>query len=160
MVSIVTLGLGLYACADGDRVQDGDASQVEDTTVDPTDSGVRDCRSMLGEYPPDSIVFEGLVPVDVPYTSWSCLGFDSDTVAEEPPMLSSSANGEVTIKVEFQDDPTFEIKAETATDRVVLQQEIDDESVTVHLPEGTEVLWVRMCTNDGRCANYAVTLEQ
>lgn len=36
----------------------------------------------------------GLGPVDVPYTSWSCPGYDSDTFAEQLLALeTSSSNG-------------------------------------------------------------------
>lgn len=142
--SFWTLGLILSSCAVSDSVQGGD----------------RDCHEMLDEYPPETIVIEGLRPVEVPYTSWSCLGYDSDTFAEQFPMLSSTASGEMTIKVEFQNDPVFEIRAETETERVVLDGEIEGDSVTFRLPERTETLRVRMCTSDGRCANYEATVEQ
>jgi hypothetical protein len=128
--------------------------------TDPVQGQGRDCHEMLGVYPPETIVIEGLRPVDVPYTSWSCLGYDSDTFTAQLPTLPSAANGEVTIKVEFRDDPVFEIRAETERERIILDGEIDGESVTFRLPEATEILWVRLCTSDGRCANYQARVEQ
>jgi len=84
----------------------------------------------------------------------------SDTFTAQLPTLPSAANGEVTIKVEFRDDPVFEIRAETERERIILDGEIDGESVTFRLPEATEILWVRLCTSDWRCANYQARVEQ
>ena len=144
MAVMVALALALASCADSESVPGGDP----------------DCHEMLGKYPPETIVIEGLRPVDVPYTSWSCLGYDADTFKEQLPTLSSSANGEMTMTVAFRDDPIFEIRAETATERIALDGEVEGESVTFRLPEATERLWVRMCTSDGRCANYEAAVEQ
>jgi hypothetical protein len=133
------------------------------TGSEPVESGDRepqgDCVAMLGEYPPDTIVMEGVRPVDVPFTSWSCPGYDSDTFAEQLPTLTSAPTGEVTIEVEFRDDPVFEIRAQTKSEEISLDGEIEGESLTFRLPVATEHLWVRLCTSDGRCANYEADVE-
>ena len=121
--------------------------------------GVDNCVAMMGEYPPDTILVESVESVEVPYTSWSCPGYDSDTFEDELPVLRSAADAQVTVTVEFRDDPTFEIRAETATERVTLDAEVQDELLKVRLPDATESLWIRLCTGDGRCASYETRVE-
>ena len=114
---------------------------------------------MMGEYPPDTILVDGIESVEIPYTSWSCPGYDSDTFEDELPVLRGAADGHVMVRVELRDDPTFELRAETATEQLTLDAEVQDDALKVRLPDATESLWIRLCTGDGRCANYEATVE-
>lgn len=141
MALIAVVALGLAACSGGESVEDGGSKEPV-------------CMAESGEYPPETIVITGMEQVDVPYTSWSCPGYDSDRFADEFPFLKVGATGEVSIDGEFRDDPSVEIRARTPVDQVSVDGEIDGESLAFQLPAAAEHLWVRVCTKDGRCANY------
>ncbi|MGD2103319.1 MAG: hypothetical protein PVG83_13900 [Acidimicrobiia bacterium] len=117
------------------------------------------CAAAMGEYPPDTILMRGPQDLAVPHTSWSCPGFDSDTFAERLPTLVVAESREVRIEVEIRDDPVFDVRAFTESEQVSLESEGEGDSLTVRLPRKTQRLLVRLCTSDGRCANYEAEVE-
>lgn len=142
ILGIVVMAVAVVACVSADP-EDPSAA-----------SGTSACVEMAGVYPPGTVTLVGLERVEVPFTSWECAGYNQDTFEEDLPVFRVGRDHEVVVKVEMRDGAELDVRAVTAGDQVHLDAAVDGDAASVTLPEGTESVIVRMCTADGRCANY------
>lgn len=82
-------------------------------------------------------------------------------VVEETTMLMNARSvllvgpdRDMRVDVEIREGAALDIRAVTVDEEVHLDADSDEDGAFVSLPEGTESVFVRMCTADGRCANY------
>lgn len=112
------------------------------------------CVEMTGVYPPASVTLVGSERVEVPFTSRECTRYNQDSFEEDHPVLRPGLDGRMDVEVGIRDGTVLDIRASTVNDEVHLEVVREDKGASVSLPEGTRSVFIRMCTADGRCANY------
>jgi hypothetical protein len=118
------------------------------------------CAELKGVYPPESVTVVAVEAVEAPYTAWGCQGYDSGPLVEDIPDLPVGPTQEIRIEVAVKDGGELEVRALTPKGERRLDVDADGQSHTVApLPEESTGLFIRLCTNDGRCANYEVSLS-
>jgi hypothetical protein len=118
------------------------------------------CAELKGVYPPESVTVVAAEAVEAPFTAWGCQGYDSEGTVEGIPALLVGPAQEVRIEVPLEDGGQLEVRALTPTGERRLDVSADGDSHAVALlPEESTGLLIRLCTNDGRCANYEVNLS-
>jgi hypothetical protein len=113
------------------------------------------CFRLQGEYPPDTVTMTGAETVEVEYSSWSCTGFDAEG-AYETPLLPLTPARQVEMSVPIEDGASYAISSSQTGEGVSLGEGLTDEVTSVVVPQGSIGLGLRLCTEDGRCANYQV----
>jgi hypothetical protein len=112
------------------------------------------CRDSPGSYPPATITVTGAEPVAVPWTSWSCLGYDADTF--EGPVPVALGGDTVRMDVPIEDGAELEVRF----DGTAVDVDPGASSQAVVVPPAASAIFVRLCTDDGRCANYEAVLDR
>jgi hypothetical protein len=124
----------------------------------PLGFGNDQCGDEPGSYPPPTITIVGTQPVAVPWTSWSCTGYASDTFEEPVPLPVESDT--VRLDVPIHDGAELEVRVEQDGHWVGIEVDPAGESQHIVIPAAGTSLFVRLCTDDGRCANYEASLNR
>jgi len=151
-LALFAVVVGLAACGGGEpsRGQPSASADGSDT-----------CHELEGIYPPDTIMLTGTEEVSVAFTAWSCMGYDGHGDSEIP-VVEVGTERTVTVKVHVRDGAEFDVRAQTENDQVPLEAvRIGEENaVSIEpLPDNTQEIFIRMCTRDGRCANYEARVD-
>ena len=118
------------------------------------------CADLRGVYPPESVTVVAVDAVDAPFTSWGCQGYDSGPLVDEIPDLAVEPAQEIRVEVPLRSGAELEVRVLTQNGEHPLDVITDGHSHAVApLPEGSTALFIRLCTSDGRCANYEVNLS-
>ncbi len=118
----------------------------------------RQCGDLPRSYPPATINVAGAEEVEVPWTSWSCPGYDADTLDEPAPAIDLGPDRSIGLSTPIEDGAELEVRVSVAGEWVYLEVEAEAPLQEITIPPGGTSLFVRMCTDDGRCANYQADL--
>lgn len=112
------------------------------------------CGDSPGSYPPATITVTGAETVAVPWTSWSCTGYNADTMEE--PVLIALKGDTVRLDVPIENGAELEVRI----DGEAVDVDPGASSQEVVLPADASAIFLRLCTDDGRCANYEAVLDR
>lgn len=112
------------------------------------------CGDSPGSYPPATIKVTGAETVAVPWTSWSCSTYAADTFEEPVPV---ALEGD-TVRLDVPIEGGAELEVRIDGEAVEVDPGASSQDVVVPADAG-EIL-VRLCTDDGRCANYESVLDR
>ncbi|MGH8915047.1 MAG: hypothetical protein ACRDZM_11105 [Acidimicrobiia bacterium] len=113
------------------------------------------CEQSLGTYPPEQIQVTGAETVEVPHIAWTCDAFHSDSM-DPPPSVIPDSNRQLRIQVTLEPDTDVDVRF--GNQQVLLDPAPVEGANTwqVQVPEVSEPLVVRICSEDRRCAMYWV----
>jgi hypothetical protein len=111
------------------------------------------CGDSPGSYPPATIKVTGAETVAVHWTSWSCPGYNADTMEEPVPVALEGDN--LRLDVAIEDGAELDVRF----DGEAVDVDPGASSQDVVVPADASAIFVRLCTDDGRCANYEAVLQ-
>lgn len=118
------------------------------------------CAELIGVYPPESITISAGSTSVVAWSYWSCSGYSADNFTD-PTGVPRPPGGTVEILVDFIEPGSSLVHMSGGFPQTTPAPELmDGRGWSLVLPSEVEALHLRLCSVDGRCAGYFVTMEE